>query len=60
MRDRPTQREELFAEFTRALEAIGASFVEISGEGLARTELATRAVTALLAERVHSGDVPPR
>lgn len=51
VRDRPMQREELFAAFARALESVGARVVEVSGEGPARLALAERAVTALLAER---------
>ena len=51
LRDRPTQREELFAEFARALESIDARVVEVRGEGPVRVSLAERAVTALLAER---------
>ncbi|MCE9603071.1 MAG: ATP-binding protein [Gemmatimonadetes bacterium] len=51
VRDRPLQREELFEEFARALVAIDARVVEVSGEGSARVALAERAVGALLAER---------
>ena len=50
VRDRPLQREELFAEFARALASIEARVVDVSGEGLARTALAAREVTALLSE----------
>ncbi len=60
VRDRPTRREELFADFTTALKAIDARIVEISGEGLARTALARRAVSVLLAERGRSPEIPPR
>jgi nicotinamide riboside kinase len=50
VRDRPTHREELFADFRAALDALGAgaSVVEIGGEGPARLEAARRAVHSLL------------
>ncbi|MEX2181280.1 MAG: ATP-binding protein [Gemmatimonadaceae bacterium] len=51
VRNRPVQREELFADFRAELDAIGARVVEISGEGESRTARATDAVTALLAGR---------
>lgn len=51
VRDRPLQREELFMEFTRALERIGARVVVLRGEGAARSAQAERAVLALLSER---------
>ena len=60
VRDRPTQREELFGEFSRALEAIDARVVEIRGDGAARIAMAERAVTAFLAEGVHDGEIPTR
>lgn len=60
VRDRPTQREELFAEFARALAAIEARVVVIGGDGAARTAMAERAVTALLADGVQDGEIRPR
>lgn len=54
VRDRPTQRAELFDAFTHALEAIGARVVVLRGEGEARTERAVRAVEALQHERAAS------
>lgn len=53
VRDRPTHREELFADFRSALDELGASaaVVEIAGEGPARLESAQRAVAALLHHR---------
>lgn len=51
VRDRPLQREELFTEFARALEEIGARAVVLRGEGAARSAQAERAVLALLGGR---------
>lgn len=51
VRDRPMQREELFAAFSRALESIDARVVEVSGTGPTRVAIAERAVRAVLAER---------
>lgn len=56
VRDRPAQREELFEEFRRALEEIGARIVVLRGEGTARTGRAERAVTDLLVERASARD----
>ena len=50
VRDRPTQRAELFAEFTRTLRAFGARAIEIHGSGEARTDAAKAAVRAWLNE----------
>ncbi len=49
VRDRPTHREELFADFRSALHEIGASasVVEIAGEGPERFAAARRAVEAM-------------
>lgn len=60
VRDRPTRREELFAEFSCALEAIDARVVEIRGDGAARTAMAERAVTAVLDEGAHNDDIGSR
>ena len=60
VRDRPMQREELFAEFVRALKEIDARFVEIHGEGPVRTAQAHRAVTALLADATHTSEMRSR
>ena len=51
VRDRPTQRAELFEAFRDALTAIGARMVVLRGEGEARTARAVRAVEDLLRER---------
>lgn len=51
VRDRPLQREELFREFARALQEIGAPVVVLRGEGAARSAQAERAVLELLGER---------
>ena len=48
VRDRPAQREELFADFRAALDAMDAEVVEITGSGPARTDAARRAVQAHL------------
>ena len=48
VRDRPTQREDLFAEFARTLEEFGATSVVIRGTGEARTMAAIAAVRAYL------------
>jgi len=60
VRDRPLQRDELFAEFARALGSIDARVVEIAGDGPARTRRAERAVEALLTERAAAGTSSPR
>jgi len=51
VRDRPTHRAELFEQFSRTLDEFGARKVIVHGTGADRTELAVRAVEALLAER---------
>jgi NadR type nicotinamide-nucleotide adenylyltransferase len=58
VRDRPTRREELFAEFAHELAAIEARVVVLRGVGVHRTTLAIRAVTDLLAERDEAGPQP--
>ena len=60
VRDRPTQREEMFVEFERALVAIDARVVVLHGEGHARTMLALRAVRDLLSERIGAEGMPAR
>jgi len=47
VRDRPRQREEMHALFRRALENVGARFVEIAGAGDARFRAAVEAVERL-------------
>jgi NadR type nicotinamide-nucleotide adenylyltransferase len=47
IRDRPWARGQLLDEFRCVLEEFGATFVEVSGTGPARTEMARRAVAKL-------------
>jgi nicotinamide riboside kinase len=49
VRDRPMHRERLLGDFRRELEALRVRFVEVSGVGEARREVARRAVAGLLA-----------
>lgn len=49
VRDRPAARGILLGDFRDALQAVDAHVVEVSGTGAARTDLAVRAVEALLA-----------
>lgn len=56
VRDRPMQRDELFADFAAALREIGARVVVLRGEGRARTDRAMRAVEEVLRERAGAGE----
>ena len=60
IRDRPTQREELFTEFERALEEFGATRIVIRGSGEARTMAAIAAVRAYLDRAATLTMSPPR
>ena len=49
MRDRPAQREELFAQFRSSLLEFGCTTAEVRGIGATRERAALAAATALLA-----------
>lgn len=48
IRDRPANREDMFAVFERVLTEFGAGFTVIRGSGLRRTDAAVRAATPLV------------
>lgn len=60
VRDRPTQRDELFTEFARTLDEFDATSVVIRGTGEARTVAAIAAVRAYLDRVATVTTSPPR
>ena len=53
VRDRPAQREEMFALFGAAMKEFECAFVDVAGTGIARERDALSAATALIAAAGH-------